>query len=189
MRRLISLSLLALVLAGCGDDDEHTALGVSAASSMTEALETCGPEFGDAEGADVRLSFAGSDELAAQIRQGVKPDVYAAANTRLPDELNDEGLLGTVERTDGTQQATYNDLPLSSFSGDQSAGDINGQGLGDVWWIVDASGTPIQEQPTRLSLATTDLGDVLVDGDGMTLYMLVPDQQENGMPKIGRAHV
>jgi molybdate transport system substrate-binding protein len=41
----------------------------------------------------VRLSFAGSDELAAQIRQGVKPDVYAAANTRLPDELNEEGLL------------------------------------------------------------------------------------------------
>ena len=31
------------------------------------------------------LSFAGSDELAAQIRQGVKPDVYAAANTKLPD--------------------------------------------------------------------------------------------------------
>ena len=91
----MSLSLLALVLAGCGDDDEQTALVVSAASSMTEALETCGPEFGDAEGAEVRLSFAGSDELAAQIRQGVKPDVYAAANTRLPEELNDEGLLDT----------------------------------------------------------------------------------------------
>ena len=41
----------------------------------------------------MRLSFAGSDELAAQIRQGVKPDVYAAANTKLPDELNEEGLL------------------------------------------------------------------------------------------------
>jgi molybdate transport system substrate-binding protein len=58
---------------------------------MTEALEACSPDFADAT---VRLSFAGSDELAAQIRQGVKPDVYAAANTRLPDELNSEGLLG-----------------------------------------------------------------------------------------------
>jgi molybdate transport system substrate-binding protein len=90
-------ALLALALAGCGDDDdagEATAgkprLVVSAASSMTEALEACSPDFADAT---VRLSFAGSDELAAQIRQGVKPDVYAAANTRLPDELHSEGLL------------------------------------------------------------------------------------------------
>jgi molybdate transport system substrate-binding protein len=57
---------------------------------MTDALEQCSPEF---EAADVRLSFAGSDALAAQIRQGVKPDLYAAANVGLPAELNKEGLL------------------------------------------------------------------------------------------------
>ena len=60
---------------------------------MTEALEKCAPRFGDAENADVRLSFAGSDELAAQIRQRAKVDAYAAANTRLPDELYDDDLL------------------------------------------------------------------------------------------------
>ena len=102
MRRALALAaVLALLAAGCGDDDddedggsgETTRVVVSAASSMTEALEACAPEFGDAEGADVRLSFAGSDELAAQIRQGARVDVYAAANTRLPDELYDEELL------------------------------------------------------------------------------------------------
>ena len=31
--------------------------------------------------------------MAAQIRQGVKPDVFAAANTKLPDELYDEDLV------------------------------------------------------------------------------------------------
>ena len=35
-----------------------------------------------------------SDELAAQIRQGVRPDVYAAANTTLPDQLHQEGRVG-----------------------------------------------------------------------------------------------
>jgi molybdate transport system substrate-binding protein len=94
---VLVLAGAALALSGCGDDDSSASadggkprLVVSAASSMTEALEACGPEFGDAA---VRLQFAGSDELAAQIRQGVKPDVYAAANAKLPDELNAEGLL------------------------------------------------------------------------------------------------
>jgi molybdate transport system substrate-binding protein len=81
----------ALALAGCGDGGDKPRLVVSAASSMTEALTACAPDF---EQAAIRLSFAGSDELAAQIRQGVKPDVYAAANTALPQELNGEGLLG-----------------------------------------------------------------------------------------------
>jgi molybdate transport system substrate-binding protein len=83
--------LMLVACAGCGDDDHASPrLVVSAASSMSEALTACSPDF---SGADVRLSFAGSDELAAQIRQGVKPDVYAAANTKLPDQLNKEGLL------------------------------------------------------------------------------------------------
>jgi len=104
MRRFLFAVLLIPCLAvgaGCGDDDDGgsgdsadpTRLVVSAASSMTEALEACAPDFGEAESAEVRLSFAGSDELAAQIRQGAKVDVYAAANTRLPEELYDEDLL------------------------------------------------------------------------------------------------
>ncbi len=99
MKRAAVLAALALMAFGCGDDDEgggsseSTRLVVSAAASMTEALEACAPAFEDAEGADLRLSFAGSDELAAQIRQGAKVDAYAAANTRLPEELYDEDLL------------------------------------------------------------------------------------------------
>ena len=97
MKRVAVLLAAAIALVSCGGDDGDSSgsskprLVVSAASSMTEALNACSTEFADAT---VRLSFAGSDELAAQIRQGVKPDVYAAANTKLPDALHDEGLLG-----------------------------------------------------------------------------------------------
>jgi molybdate transport system substrate-binding protein len=94
VRRVAALAAsLALMASGCGDDAEggrKPRLVVSAAASMSEALEACAPGFPDAT---VRLQLAGSDELAAQIRQGVEPDVYAAANTRLPEELHDEGLL------------------------------------------------------------------------------------------------
>lgn len=90
-------ALLGLGLVACGDDggadsaqsEDGGALVVSAAASLTDAFEAYGETLGD-----VRFSFAGSDDLAAQIRQGVKPDVYAAANTRLPDELHAEGLVG-----------------------------------------------------------------------------------------------
>src|SRR5688572_23692479 len=83
----VLLATCALALAGCGGDDET--LTVSAASSLKTALTDYGATFEDAT---ARFSFAGSDELAAQIRKGARPDVFASANTKLPDELYEEGL-------------------------------------------------------------------------------------------------
>jgi predicted lipoprotein with Yx(FWY)xxD motif len=57
----------------------------------------------------------------------------------------DESLLGRVERTDGATQVTYNDLPLYHYSGDEAAGDTNGQGLSDVWWLLSPDGEPLKE--------------------------------------------
>jgi len=99
--RLAAIVLLVLLLAGCGGGDADTStaggdadgpLVVSAAASLTRPFEQYGQAFG---GGEVRFSFAGSDELAAQIRQGIKPDVFASANTSLPADLHADGLVGT----------------------------------------------------------------------------------------------
>jgi molybdate transport system substrate-binding protein len=88
-RSLAAVAAAALLLlAGCGGGDD--ALTVSAASSLKQALTNYGKQFSEAK---ARFSFAGSDELAAQIRQGARPDVFAAANTKLPDALYKEGLV------------------------------------------------------------------------------------------------
>jgi molybdate transport system substrate-binding protein len=85
------VAVTALLAGACGSDRKgKPRLVVSAAASLNEALTSCGGQFNDAH---IRFSFAGSDELAAQIRQGAKPDVFAAANTKLPDELRADGLL------------------------------------------------------------------------------------------------
>jgi molybdate transport system substrate-binding protein len=84
-----------LAVAGCGGSDDggggsKPQITVSAAASLKNAFEAYGPQVPDAR---PRFSFAGSNELAAQIRQGAKPDVFAAANTKLPEQLHKAGLV------------------------------------------------------------------------------------------------
>jgi molybdate transport system substrate-binding protein len=91
MRRTALAVLVAcLPLVACsGGGSGKPSLTVSAAASLKQAFSGYAADF---DPATVRLSFAGSDELAAQIRRGARPDVYAAANTKLPAALFAEGL-------------------------------------------------------------------------------------------------
>ena len=84
MKRIAITVAAFAALAGCGGSGSDGPLVVSAASSLKGAFTALG---------GARFSFAGSDQLAAQIRQGVKPDAFASANTKLPDALHDEGLV------------------------------------------------------------------------------------------------
>jgi predicted lipoprotein with Yx(FWY)xxD motif len=56
----------------------------------------------------------------------------------------DASMLGTITLADGTTQVTYNGWPLYYYKDDAAAGDANGQGVGDVWYLVSPSGEMIQ---------------------------------------------
>lgn len=86
----LAVVVWALAVAGCGGGGGEPTLTVFGASSLTDALGRYGESFA---GAKVRSSFAGSDELAAQVKQGARADVFASADTEYPAELHREGLV------------------------------------------------------------------------------------------------
>jgi predicted lipoprotein with Yx(FWY)xxD motif len=54
--------------------------------------------------------------------------------------------LGTVARSDGSTQITYDKHPLYLYAPDTKAGDLNGQGstsFGAAWWLVSPNGSAI----------------------------------------------
>lgn len=92
--RLVPATLIAgvLAVAGCGGESGEEPLTVGAASSLRTALT--GYAVGGDSPEETRVSFAGSDLIASQIRQGARIDVFAAASTAEPDSLHRDGLVG-----------------------------------------------------------------------------------------------
>jgi predicted lipoprotein with Yx(FWY)xxD motif len=91
------------------------------------------------------------------------------------------GVLGAVPMGDGNAWVTYDGRPLYYFAGDEAAGDTNGQGANDVWYValedgsIAAGGAPEGEPGLTLAAAESDLGTFLTGADGMTLYFFRPD--------------
>ena len=70
-------------------------LNVFAAASLTNAFGDLEKTYEQAHpGWKVTLNLAGSDQLAAQIEQKAPADVFAAASTKYPEQLQGEKLLG-----------------------------------------------------------------------------------------------
>ncbi len=86
------LLLGALLLAGCARQSSAPTLQVFAASSFTDAFQALETAFEiDHPGADVVLSFAGSQVLRLQIELGAGADVFASANAHHMQTLIDQG--------------------------------------------------------------------------------------------------
>lgn len=56
----------------------------------------------------------------------------------------DDSKLGSTTRKDGSVQVTYNGMPLYYYEKDQKPGDVTGQNVGTVWFVVGPDGTIIK---------------------------------------------
>ena len=128
-----------LALAGCGGDGAADGqVTIYAASSLTEAFEKLHP--------GARYNFAGSDELATQLREGAEADVYAAASPKYPAALRDEGIV-EQPRTFATNRLVLV-VPAGNPADIGSLADLD---RGGVRLVVGAEGVPIGDY-TRMVL-------------------------------------
>jgi predicted lipoprotein with Yx(FWY)xxD motif len=162
---LVALSVLAV--AACGGGGGATAATrpktTSGASATTGLANTSlGNILVDSQGRTLYLFKADSATTSActgacasawpPLLASGKPTVGAGA---------DASLIGTADRSDGTNQVTYNGHPLYRFAHDTKAGDTNGQAVtafGALWYVVSSSGNQITG---RVSSSGTGAGSRL----------------------------
>ena len=56
----------------------------------------------------------------------------------------DDSKLGSFTRTDGSTQATYNGWPLYYWQKDTKPGDVTGQDVNNVWFVLDRDGNAVK---------------------------------------------
>jgi molybdate transport system substrate-binding protein len=142
---------LLLGLAGCGggSDEGSGAIDVYAAASLAEVLPAIAP--------DARFSFAGSDELATQIREGAPADVYAAASAKYPQELYADELVDAPVTFASNRLVVI--VPSGNPARIERAEDLL---RGGTRLVLAAEGVPVGDY-AREALATLGLSKALVN--------------------------
>lgn len=125
-----------------GDDGGDDA--VSAGETVALGETDLGEVLVDADGMTLYL-FTQDSEGTSACTEGCAeawPPLIADGEPTGGDGI-DASLLGTIERADGSMQVTYAGNPLYTYAADTAPGTTVGQGVGDVWFAVDASGEAV----------------------------------------------
>ena len=157
------LAVIALTVAACGSSGSSSAQSTPAAQGSSPAAQ-------GSSAAAQGSSAAGGAALATTTVSGTKvvtnakgfvlywfvPDTSTTSNcsgscaTYWPPLTGPvtagsgvTGTLGTITRSDGTKQATYDGHPLYTYAGDKAPGQATGNGLnisGGLWYEMTVSG-------------------------------------------------
>lgn len=157
---LVTLALAA-GLTACTDDETPPALGaelaggqpitVFAAASLATAFEQVGERFTEETGVEVRFSYAGSQDLVAQVLEGAPADVLATADERTMQRVVSEApeLVRAPART-FAKNALLIATPLGNPAGIRSFADLDG----DVALVACAPEVPCGAAAQRVAEAT-----------------------------------
>lgn len=129
--------------------------GASGAAVITTVKSSAGTFLTDSSGHAVYrwVKDTGDMSTCSGACAGAWPPVTTtgaptAAGSAKPSDL------GTITRSDGAKQVTYDGHPLYYFSGDSGPGMASGQGsngFGAKWWLVSPSGSDVTATVTSFS--------------------------------------
>lgn len=163
--RAAAAALVLLVAAGCGTDTTTSgapaAAPASSAAAPSSAASPSPSAAGDLAVADTSLGKILVDSKGMTVYYFTKdkadsgksvcsgeclvawPSVEASSDT--PSGEGITAKLGTITRDDGTKQVTVDGMPVYLFQKDKAPGDVTGQGVGKVWYVVAPDGKMITD--------------------------------------------
>lgn len=114
------------------------------------------------------------------------PPVVVEGDIAVGDGLTPE-LAGSVERPDGTQQATYGGHPLYTYVRDSEPGDTNGQGLGGAFFLVAPGGSSITERAPleRVEMEAALYEELMTTGESTYAAQCAVCHASDGTGQIG----
>ncbi|MFC7847456.1 hypothetical protein ACFUTU_03155 [Arthrobacter sp. NPDC057388] len=170
MKKQLSVGLAVMALAAsltaCGGGSGTTAT-TTAAAPASESPATTASASATSDSATVDLKTASSSKgdivvdgkgmsvyyFTKDVKDSGKsnctgdclvkwPPVIAATDT--PKVEGVTGTVGTIDTPDGKKQVTVNGMPVYLWEKDKAPGDITGQGVGNVWYLVAPDGEMIK---------------------------------------------
>jgi predicted lipoprotein with Yx(FWY)xxD motif len=158
MRGLWSAAALAtvvLAVAACGSSSSSSssaaapssspaaAAGSSSSASSAESMVLSRTINGTAvltNSAGFTLYWFGRDTSTTSACSGSCATYWPPVTGPVTAGPGVTGTLGTITRSDGTVQATYDGHPLYTYAGDSAPGQAKGNGLNGVWHEMTVSG-------------------------------------------------
>jgi predicted lipoprotein with Yx(FWY)xxD motif len=156
-------SLVVLAFVGCApaetrtapppettESPSPTASDIPAELALTTAESSLGPIVVNQDGMSVYVFDKDTPNSDASACEG-DCLVNWPAVTVTDDSPEVDGVTGTVDtitRSDGSLQVTLNGWPLYLYAGDMAAGDVTGQAVGGVWWLVGPGGDKVTTTPS-----------------------------------------
>lgn len=161
MKKQLSLGIgavvLAAALAGCGGSPgastsstsapaASSSTSAAAAAEMKVASSSAGQIVVDSKGMSLYVFTKDVKDSGTSACTGACLTAWPVFTTTAdaPGVDGVTGKVGTIATPDGKKQVTLNGMPLYYYAKDKAPGDVTGQGVNNVWYLVGPSGEMIK---------------------------------------------